>query len=263
MYAAQCLWDVVMARSILADLRPDETMVVIVGTGHVAYGLGISRQIADELAAAGRPAMAVATFCPVTAPPPPDPEDDPAGHPMGGAGQGMGAAGAIPASFTRSLADFVGVFPDAGGVEAFPQFGFQLAEGEDVPTVSMVWPDSMRQQRTLIGDRIIDVDGVRPTSRSELRTLLAATEWRQRAGFLVERGDQQEVADVPAGHRRIDDAPGWSIAGGGRRSRPPRSQGPASRIRVDPGQPRRRWAVSGVRTGAASTRSTRWVPTAG
>jgi hypothetical protein len=134
MYAAQCLWDVIMARSILASLRREETLVVIVGTGHVAYGLGISRRISDELAAAGRPGLPMATFCPVIAPPPPDPDDDPAGHPMGGRSQGMGAAPpASPASFTRTLADFVGVFPDAGGVEAYPQLGLQLAEGRTSP----------------------------------------------------------------------------------------------------------------------------------
>jgi len=219
MYAAQCLWDVVMARSILANLGPDETMVVIVGTGHVAYDLGISRRIADELAAAGRPAMAVATFCPVNAPPPPDPEEDPAGHPMGGGGKGMdtGAATASPASFTRSLADFVGVFPDAGGVEAYPQLGFQLAEKDEASTVSMVWPDSIAAAAGLAsGDRIVDLNGVRPASRSELRTLLAATEWRQRVGFLVERGgEQQEVAMLL--YPKVDigepaTAPGWSIA---------------------------------------------------
>lgn len=217
MYAAQCLWDVVMARSILANLRREETMVVIVGSGHVAYGLGISRRIADELAAAGRPATAVATFCPVTAPPPPDPDDDPAGHPMGGHGKGMEAAAASPASFTRTLADYIGVFPDVGGIEAYPQLGFQLAEGDGPPTVSMVWPDSAAAAGGLAsGDRIVDVNGLQPASRSELRTLLAATEWRQRVGFLVERdGQQQEIAMLL--YPRVDlsepaTAPGWSIA---------------------------------------------------
>jgi hypothetical protein len=161
----------------------------------------------------------VATFCPVTAPPPPDPEEDPAGHPMGGGGKGMGAgaATASPASFTRSLADFVGVFPDAGGVEAYPQLGFQLAEKEEAPTVSMVWPDTVAAEAGLAaGDRIVDVNGVRPAGRSELRALLAATEWRQRAGFLVERGgEQQEVAMLL--YPKVDigepaTAPGWSIA---------------------------------------------------
>jgi uncharacterized iron-regulated protein len=217
MYAAQCLWDVVMARSILANLRHDETMVVIVGSGHVAYGVGISRRIAEELAVAGRPAMAVATFCPVTAPPPPDPDDDPAGHPMGGHGKGMGAAAASPAGFTRTLADYVGVFPDAGGVEAYPQLGFQLAEGEGPPTVSMVWPDSTAAAAGLASsDRIVDVNGLQPVGRSELRTLLAAIEWRQRVGFLVERdGRQQEIAMLL--YPKVDlnepaTAPGWSLA---------------------------------------------------
>lgn len=217
MYAAQCLWDVVMARSILANLRREETMVVIVGSGHVAYGLGISRRISDELAAAGRPELPVATFCPVIAPPPPDPGDDPAGHPMGGHGQGMGPAPASPARFTRTLAHFVGAFPDAGGIEAYPQLGLQLADGEGVPTVSMVFPDSLAAKAGLAsGDRILDVDGTRVAGRSELRALLAATEWRRRVGFLIERGDQQREVAVLL-YPQVDlseaaTAPGWSIA---------------------------------------------------
>ena len=218
MYAAQCLWDVIMARSILANLRREETMVVIVGTGHVAYGLGISRRISDELAAAGRPGLPVATFCPVIAPPPPDPDDDPAGHPMGGRSQGMGAVPpASPATFTRTLADFVGVFPDAGGVEAYPQLGLQLAEGEGVPTVSMVLPVSLAAAAGLAsGDRILDVDGIRVANRSELRAQLAAIEWRRRLGFLIERGEQrQEVAVLLYPQVDLSEpetAPGWSIA---------------------------------------------------
>ena len=193
-------------------------MVVIVGTGHVAYGLGISRRISDELAAAGRPGLPVATFCPVIAPPPPDPDDDPAGHPMGGRSQGMGAVPpASPATFTRTLADFVGVFPDAGGVEAYPQLGLQLAEGEGVPTVSMVFPDSLAAAAGLAsGDRILDVDGIRVANRSELRAQLAAIEWRRRLGFLIERGEQrQEVAVLLYPQVDLSEpetAPGWSIA---------------------------------------------------
>jgi uncharacterized iron-regulated protein len=216
MYAAQCLWDVVMARSILANLRREETMVVIVGSGHVAYGLGIPRRIADELAAAGRPALPVATFCPVTAPPPPDPGDEPAGHPMGGGMVGMQGPDASPATFTRTLADFVGVFPDTGGVEAYPQLGLQLSEKEEAPTVSMVFPDSIAATVGLAsGDRILDVNGIRVAGRSELRTLLAATEWRQRLGFLVERdGQQQEIAMLLYPQVDLSEqatAPGWSI----------------------------------------------------
>jgi uncharacterized iron-regulated protein len=216
MYAAQCLWDVVMARSILGELGEDETMMVIVGSGHVAYHLGISQRIQDELEAAGRPPIGVATFCPVTAPPPPDPTDEPSGHPMGGGhGHGMGAA-VSPARFARSLADFIGAFPDSGGIEAYPQLGLQLGEEDDRVVVAMAWPDTPAAAVGFEhGDRIVDVNGYAPPSLSELRTWLAATEWRQRLGFQVERdGASQEIGlllypDVDLTERVI--APGWSV----------------------------------------------------
>jgi len=216
MYAAQCLWDVVMARSILAALGPRETMVVIVGSGHVAYHIGISRRIQDELAAAGRPAMSVATFCPVIAPPPPSAEDEPMGHPMGGEhGHGAGVE-AKPARFTRSLADFVGAFPDTGGIEAFPQLGLQLTEEEDRITVSMAWPDTPAAAVGFAsGDRVLDLNGREPADLSELRTRLAATQWRERVGFLVERDDQQQEIAILL-YPQVDltepsSAPGWTL----------------------------------------------------
>jgi hypothetical protein len=129
----------------------------------------------------------------------------------------MGAAAASPASFSRGLADFVGVFADTGGIEAYPQIGFQLAEKEEAPTVQMVFPDSLAAAAGLAsGDRIIDVNGASPAGRSELRTLLAATEWRQRVGFMVERGgEQQEIAMLLYPQVDLSEpstAPGWSIA---------------------------------------------------
>jgi membrane-associated protease RseP (regulator of RpoE activity) len=81
----------------------------------------------------------------------------------------------------------------------------------------MVWPDSIAAAAGLAsGDRIVDIDGVRPAGRSELRALLAATEWRQRVSFLVERGgQQQEVAMLLYPQVDLSEpatAPGWSIA---------------------------------------------------
>jgi len=81
----------------------------------------------------------------------------------------------------------------------------------------MVWPDSAAAAAGLAsGDRIVDVNGLQPAGRSELRTLLAAIEWRQRVGFLVERdGQQQEIAMLL--YPKVDlsepaTAPGWSVA---------------------------------------------------
>jgi hypothetical protein len=215
MYAAQCLWDVVMARSILDALEDDATMVVIVGSGHVAYGLGISRRIAAELEAAGRPSIAVATFCPVYAPPP-DPEGEPHGHPMGDHGKGMAENTGKPGRFVRSLAEFVGVFPDTGGVEAFPRIGLRLKETEGEIVVSMVWPDTLAESAGFAGgDRIVDVNGVRPADLADLRMILGRIQWRQRLGFRIEReGEEQEITLLlypGVDLTEEETAPGWTI----------------------------------------------------
>jgi len=196
MYAAQCLWDVVMARSVLAEVRDGATVVLVVGSGHIAYDLGIPRRLDDEREAVGQPPLRVATFCPATAPAP-DPDGEPTGHPMGG-GRDEGESPPPPARFARSLADYVGVFADRGGVEAFPTVGLRLkADDDDQPVVSMVWPDTLAEEVGFSsGDRILDVNGTAPEDLSDLRFLLAEIEWGQRLGIRVARGD--EIVEVAA-----------------------------------------------------------------
>jgi hypothetical protein len=190
-------------------------MVVIVGSGHVAYGLGIPRRIQDEMAAAGEAEIAVTTFCPATAPPPPK-DDDPDGHPMGGHGHGMGPPPEKPARFARSLADFVGVFPDTGGIETYPTIGLRLKDEDGVPVVSMACPDTPAEAVGFAsGDRILDLNGVRPENLTDLRVMLSDILWGQRLGFVVEREDTEtEIAvllfpavDLTEG----DAAPGWTV----------------------------------------------------
>ncbi len=190
MYAAQCLWDVVMARSILAEVAEDATVVLVVGSGHIAYDLGIPRRLDEERGAAGLPGLKIATFCPATAPAP-DPDGEPSGHPMGG-GSDPGESPDPPAQFSRSLADFVGVFPDRGGLEAFPILGLRLKAGEeDQAVVSMIWPDTLAEEVGFAsGDRIIDLNGIIPANLGDLRFLLAEIEWGQRLGITVQRGDE-------------------------------------------------------------------------
>ena len=88
--------------------------MLIVGSGHIAYELGIPRRLADERAAAGEPTIDVVTLCPATAPAPPD-DGEPTGHPMGGGGHQPGADAGPPAQFSRSLADFVAFAFDTNG----------------------------------------------------------------------------------------------------------------------------------------------------
>jgi uncharacterized iron-regulated protein len=216
MYGAQCLWDTVMARSILNGLGRGTTMVVIVGSGHVAYGLGISLRIHDERAASGMPDIEVATFCPVLAPPP-NPEGDPGGHPMGEGHGGAANATLPPARFVRSLADYVGGFADMGGVEFYPRLGLRLAEGEGgAPVVSMAFPDTLAALAGFQpGDRIVDLNGATHRTLSDLEWALTRIEWGQLLGFLIKRGDASlEIAVLL--YPRVDltertTAPGFTL----------------------------------------------------
>lgn len=187
MYAAQCLWDVVMARSILAKLPPDGTMVVLVGSGHVAYGLGIARRIHEELARQGQPDIPVATFVPVVAPAPEE-GGEPHGHPMPGGGHGKGPAAGLPALFVRSLADVVGVFPNRGDVEEIPRLGLKLEEKDGAIAVKRVWPDTASDRAGVTkGDVITDLNGRPAGDIHHLRLALARLRWGDRMDLRVER----------------------------------------------------------------------------
>ncbi len=214
MYAAQCLWDVVMARSIVDKLPEDGTMVVVVGTGHVAFGLGIARRIHEELAARGEPDIQVATFCPVTAPAP-DPEGEPHGHPMGDS-KDAGAPAGPPALFARSYAGLVGVFADTGGVEAYPRIGLKLEEEEGAIVVKRAWPDSGGAEAGVKkGDRILDLNGREPVDIHHLRLALARLRWGDRLDLRVEREGETVLAaallepELTTSETSV--APGWEV----------------------------------------------------
>ncbi len=216
MYAAQCVWDTAMARSIVDDLPRDGLMVVVVGAGHVAFDLGIARRIHEECARRGIADVEVASFAPVTAPPP-APPDELGGHPMGEHGPEGGPV-QPPARFSRALADLVGVFADTGGIEAFPRLGVSLGEGEDDgATVRMVWPDSFAEAAGLeSGDRIVDVNGTGFADPSHLRLLLARFQWGDRMDLRVARGEAQ-LSCVALLEPDVEDtettlAPGFAVA---------------------------------------------------
>jgi hypothetical protein len=205
-----------MARSLLGELSAETTVVLIVGSGHIAYDQGIPRRLDDERAAAGLPLLDVATLCPATAPAPPE-GDRPTGHPMGGGGHSMAGATAAPAQFTRSLADYVAVFADRGGIESFPSLGVRLKETDDGrPRVSIAFPDTLASDIGFAtNDVIVDVNGEVTETLGELRFLLAELEWGQRLGVIVDRdGEPVEVSALlfPA-VRSVDTAtaPGYAV----------------------------------------------------
>jgi uncharacterized iron-regulated protein len=231
MYAAQCLWDTVMARSILKELPEDGALVVVVGSGHVAYDLGIGRRIADERRRLGEPDLEVVTYCPIQAPIPDPDGEGMGGHPMGGSGE---QAGGAPAVFSRSLADFVAVFENMGGVEAWPTMGLRLKEGDGgVPVVSIAWPDSRAAEAGFeTGDVIVDLNGETPADLADFRMMLARLEWGERVDVQVRRNEQTLhlvsllVPDPVKEEREV--APGWMVE-------PAAAFDPASAIAVSAG----------------------------
>ena len=104
----------------------------------------------------------------------------------------MGASAGPPAQFARSLADYVAVFTNRGGIEAFPTIGLKLkVDEDDRPVVSMVWPDTLASTVGFAsGDRIVDIGGVVPKDLADFRFLLAGIEWGLRLGIRVMRDDE-------------------------------------------------------------------------
>ncbi len=213
MYSAQCTWDVVMARSILDALPEEGTLVAIAGTGHVAYRLGIARRILEEAARRGIPAPSIVTLCTVKATA--SEGGEPHGHPMGG--HHGGGSGFSPAVFTRSLADYVAIFEDDGGVEAYPTLGFSLEAKDGRILVKRVWPDSAAADSGLRkGDEVLDVAGWTPPDLSHLRLRLASLRWGDRLDVAVRRDEKtaycRTILEPTLVETERTVAPHWAVA---------------------------------------------------
>jgi metallo-beta-lactamase class B len=175
MVESQTTWDGTMAHHALAELAqapPDTLVVVLVGSGHVIYDLGIARQARGYGFTAP-----IATLVPV-------PVLDDAGAPV--------------ATLRASFADFV------WGVEAeeenrFPEIGLstteaKLPEGGSRRKILFLDPDSRAAKAGLAaGDVLLTVDGVDVPTRVELNRALTAKRWGDRVTVEVLRGAEKQT----------------------------------------------------------------------
>jgi uncharacterized iron-regulated protein len=169
MFAAQCTWDASMGYNSVQALKehgaPNAIMVVLIGSGHVAYGLGIQRQAA--LWFDGK----MASIIPV-------PVAD---------GDGK-ATGDVQASY----ADFLWGLPKEEP-SLYPSLGFSTRDATpggslsviDVPKTSVAGAAGFA-----VGDALLTMDGTAIDSRETLNRLVAAKQWADSAVFTVKRGDQ-------------------------------------------------------------------------
>lgn len=172
MIAAQSTWDATMAFNSVKALKehggPDTVMVVLVGSGHVVYGLGIQRQAARHFD--GK----VATVVPVNV------RDD-EGHDV--------------KTVQASYADFVWGLP-AQTDAIYPSLGLSSSpvEGEKALKVILVSEKTPAEKAGVqVGDVIVSFDGAPVPDKETLNRLVAAKRWGDEVLLAVKRGTETKV----------------------------------------------------------------------
>ena len=172
MIAAQSTWDATMAFNSVKALKehggPDTVMVVLVGSGHVVYGLGIQRQAARHFD--GK----VATVVPVNV------RDD-EGHDF--------------KTVQASYADFVWGLP-AQTDAIYPSLGLSSSpvEGEKALKVILVSEKTPAEKAGVqVGDVIDSFDGAPVPDKEALNRLVAAKRWGDEVVLAVKRGTETKV----------------------------------------------------------------------
>lgn len=168
MFRAQCAWDATMAWSALKALKErggdDGMVVVLVGEGHVAYGLGIERQA--KLNFSGK----IATVIPVPV---------------------LTDKGKAP-KVRASYADFLWGVPQETD-PLYPTLGLSTREvpggaGVSLPVIAVEKEGVAAAAGFQVGDEILAMDGTPLKDRETHSKLMAAKRWGDAAVYTVKRG---------------------------------------------------------------------------
>ena len=170
MLSAQATWDATMGfnavEALRRDGRKDALMVVLVGSGHVVYNVGIARQATRWIDGP------IASLVPVAV---------------------TRATGGTPVKEVRaSYADFIWGVP--GELDSlYPTLGISMAVGEAEAgrTVLMVQPGTAAAAAGFLArDVLLTLDGAPIASKEAYNRLLAAKRWGDSATFTVRRGTE-------------------------------------------------------------------------
>jgi uncharacterized iron-regulated protein len=170
MFRAQCTWDAAMAWNAVAALRkandPNAVMVVLIGAGHVAYGLGAQRQAALWFDGASASVIPIPVL---------DEKDR-------------------VVKVRASYADFVWGVPKETD-PPYPVLGLSTRDPKDG---SEGWPvinvakDSVAQAAGFeVGDLLLSMDGTSLKVKGTFNRLMAEKRWSDTAAFEVKRGEEQ------------------------------------------------------------------------
>ncbi|MEO8198776.1 MAG: ChaN family lipoprotein [Thermoanaerobaculia bacterium] len=188
MFTAQCTWDAAMAHNALKALarhrEPDgerAIMVVLIGEGHVAYGLGAERQA--RLTFKGR----TASIIPVRI-------EDPKSH--------------LPVVAARaSFADFFwGVPPEQDPL--YPVLGLSAPErdpGQPLKVIRVEEESVAAAAGFAAGDQLVAMDGTPIAEQETLNRLMSGKRWGDSARFEVLR--EGKSTTLTAFFRRTPEKP--------------------------------------------------------
>jgi uncharacterized iron-regulated protein len=182
-YAAQRCWDVVMAESMREILAKKEYKgykgVIIAGSNHVAYKLGIPFRYQKAA-----PKAKITTIVPVLIPEEEkeEEEEEKEAHPMM---KMMGKSLKPAAVFSRGIADYV--FAAHQPLHHhFPVIGFTVKVQGEKLVVTRVKKKSIAEKNGIRKeDQITAVDGVEITSLEQLRYLIVQKKWDDSITFGV------------------------------------------------------------------------------
>jgi uncharacterized iron-regulated protein len=174
MLSAQATWDATMAWNAVKSLEsvndPDAVMVVLVGSGHVAYGLGIERQ-ARRYFDGG-----VLSIIPV---PVEDDEQEP-----------IAAVRASYANFTWGV---------AGEREsAYPSLGISMVPAAGGRSIIDVQKDTVGRRAGLqVSDVVTSIDGQPLTGKETWNRVMAGKQWGDVVTLGIKRGTEELTLPIP------------------------------------------------------------------
>lgn len=192
MIRAQATWDGAMGYNAVQAIREHENavMVVLIGSGHVAYGLGIEHQAAIWIEEAGLDAE-MASIIPV-------PITNYEGEPI--------------EKVSASYADFIWgvpasiapVYPVLGlSTSSKDQDGNEMERGRRVIFVSE--ESSAEAAGFQTGDLVLTMDGVDITPKGTIGRLMGSKHWGDRASWTVLRNGEETQLNVQLRRPRLSD----------------------------------------------------------
>lgn len=174
MVQAQVVWDETMAERALAALAatPRARMVLLAGSGHLAYGLGITLRLARR-----RPGLRQATLLCLST-----------------------ERGARVLRVARGIADFVWATGPEGRATSYPTLGVAVerdtAGGVRIERLAPHGAEAARRAGLQPGDTILALDGRPVHDRAELRLLMQEKDWGDRVELRLRRGGREHVVRV-------------------------------------------------------------------